>query len=486
MRAVALLGLVGAILWLERRRPLRRRVDPGPRRLARNFAIAALTAAAVAVVERPLISRLAEETAKRRWGLVPRLGLPPRVQAALVLALMDYTLYCWHILLHRVPLLWRCHRAHHADLDLDASTAARFHFAEFMLSVPWRAAQVVLIGVSPRLLDLWAKLTLAEVVFHHSNLRLPLALERLLSRLIMTPRLHGIHHSTVREERDSNFSSGLTVWDLVHGTCRADVPQASIVIGLPEYQEPQKATLGTYFGFRCSHTSLPEEAKVKRPHAVALDIVETVFALEPLSGRLRTAGLPESALRLFFAQMLRDAFALEASGAYKPFKEVAAGSLAVLMANHGVPADKASIQSVLAGFAELPPHPDVGQALERLRSAGIRIIALTNGGAENTQKLLDRANLASFVEKTISIDEVRRWKPNREVYLHAARGISVEPGRLVLVAAHAWDVHGAKQAGLCGAWVRRQDKAYHSAMQPPDVQGDSLLEVADALIALPA
>src|SRR2546428_3144802 len=224
---------------------------------------------------------------------------------------------------------------------------------------------------------------------------------------------------------------------------------------------------------------------MKRPHAVALDIVETVFALEPLSARLKSAGLPDTALRLFFAQMLRDAFALEASGAFKPFRDVAAASLAVVMANHGVAAEAAKIQSVLAGFAELPPHRDVAPALERMKGAGLRIIALTNGGAENTLKLLDRAHLTSFVEKVISIDEVRRWKPNREVYLHAARAIGVEPARLALIAAHAWDVHGAEQAGLRRAWVKRQDKAYQAAMQPPDVQGDSMLEVAEALIALP-
>ncbi|TAK83564.1 MAG: dehalogenase [Betaproteobacteria bacterium] len=199
---------------------------------------------------------------------------------------------------------------------------------------------------------------------------------------------------------------------------------------------------------------------MRRPHAVALDIVETVFALEPLSARFKTVGLPETALRLFFAQMLRDAFALEASGAYKTFKEVASGSLAVVMANHGIDAEQPKIQTVLAGFAELPPHADVAGALER-------------------------SGFASFIEKTISIDEVRRWKPNREVYLHAARSIGVEPERLALIAAHAWDVHGAKQAGLMGAWVRRQDKLYQAAMQPPDVQGDTLPEVVDKLLALP-
>jgi 2-haloacid dehalogenase len=225
---------------------------------------------------------------------------------------------------------------------------------------------------------------------------------------------------------------------------------------------------------------------MKRPQAVALDIIETVFALEPLGARFESAGMPETALRIFFGQLLRDAFALEASGVFRPFKEIAAASLAVVMASHGVAAEQAKIQGVLAGFAELPAHPDVAPALERLKSAGIRIVALTNGGAENTQKLLERSRLSSFVERVISIDEVRRWKPNREVYLHAARAIGVEPARLALVAAHAWDVHGAKQAGLLGAWVKRQDKIYHAAMQPPDVQGSSMTAVADALIGLPA
>ena len=116
---------------------------------------------------------------------------------------------------------------------------------------------------------------------------------------------------------------------------------------------------------------------MKRPHAVALDVIETLFSLEPLSAKLKAAGLPETGLRLFFAQMLRDAFALEASGAYKPFREIAAASLAVTMASDGIAPDKARIDGVLAGFAELPPHPDVRAGLERLRGAGIRMVALT-------------------------------------------------------------------------------------------------------------
>jgi sterol desaturase/sphingolipid hydroxylase (fatty acid hydroxylase superfamily) len=139
--------------------------------------------------------------------------------------------------------LWRLHEAHHADRDLDASTALRFHFLEFVASIPWRCAQIALIGAAPRSLAAWQMLTTAEVLFHHSNLRLPRALERLLSRFVMTPRLHGLHHSIVREERDSNFSSGLTVWDVVHGTARFDIRRDDVIIGLPRYRDARDVTL---------------------------------------------------------------------------------------------------------------------------------------------------------------------------------------------------------------------------------------------------
>jgi sterol desaturase/sphingolipid hydroxylase (fatty acid hydroxylase superfamily) len=239
-----LLGGFLSFLWLERRRPLRRQqVEPAPRRLARHFAMAALTAASIRLAERPLITPLAQQVERRRWGLLPRLGLPRPLEYAAAVVLLDYTLYWWHILLHKVPLLWRMHLVHHSDLELDASTAVRFHFTEFLASIPWRAAQVLLIGVRPQALAFWQKATMLEVLFHHSNLRLPLALERRLSRLLVTPRLHGIHHSIVQRETDSNFSSGLTVWDHLHGTIRMNVPQDAITIGVPSYRRPDQLRL---------------------------------------------------------------------------------------------------------------------------------------------------------------------------------------------------------------------------------------------------
>jgi len=117
-----------------------------------------------------------------------------------------------------------------------------------------------------------------------------------------------------------------------------------------------------------------------------------------------------------------------------------------------------AVQQVFAGLAELPAHPDVSPAFQWLHEFGIRIVALTNGNAENTRKLLERAELIGIVERIISIDEIRRWKPTREVYLHAAKIVDVAPGQLALVAAHAWDVHGASQAGLTTGWVSRLEK----------------------------
>jgi 2-haloacid dehalogenase len=222
-----------------------------------------------------------------------------------------------------------------------------------------------------------------------------------------------------------------------------------------------------------------------RPVVIAFDVIETLFALEPLADRLRAVGLPPDSLRGFFAGMLRDAFALEASGVYRPFREVASASLEVMMANAGVTPEQDKLASVLEGFAELPPHPDVRPAFEYVRSAGIPIITLTNGSAQNTRQLLSAAGILEFVEKTISVDEVRHWKPHREVYLYAARAVGIEPSRLGLVAAHAWDTHGATQAGLVTGWVQRQDKRVLSVVSPPDVRGETLLEVAEKLLSLP-
>jgi sterol desaturase/sphingolipid hydroxylase (fatty acid hydroxylase superfamily) len=236
-------GAFGALVWLERRRPLRRRVESKLERNARNLAVAGVAAVALQLAERPVVERLTALVERRRVGLLKLAALPRPLEIALAVVLLDYTLYVWHVLTHRVPVLWRFHLVHHADLDLDASTALRFHFGELVISVAWRAAQVLVIGVSPQSVSVWQKLLFVSILFHHSNVRLPVEAERRLNRFIVTPRMHGIHHSTVRRERDANWSSGLTLWDKLHGTLRLDVPQDEIEIGLPFYRAPAELGL---------------------------------------------------------------------------------------------------------------------------------------------------------------------------------------------------------------------------------------------------
>jgi sterol desaturase/sphingolipid hydroxylase (fatty acid hydroxylase superfamily) len=262
-------GACGALVWLERRRPLRRAVESKLEHDARNLVVAGVGAAALQLAERPVVERLTALVERRKVGLLKQVALPRAWEVALAVVLLDYTLYVWHVLTHRVPLLWRFHLVHHADLDLDASTALRFHFGELVISVAWRAAQVLLIGVSPQSLSAWQNLLFVSILFHHSNVRLPVEVERRLNLFVVTPRMHGIHHSTVRAERDANWSSGLTLWDRLHGTLRLNVPQAAIEIGVPVYREPEELglleILKLPFGAqRPARESLPPDAPAQR------------------------------------------------------------------------------------------------------------------------------------------------------------------------------------------------------------------------------
>lgn len=223
----------GALLWLERRRPLRRRTRDKVRRDARNLAMAALSAATISAFEKPLVMPLSRWVERRRVGLLKLARLPLWLELALSVVLLDYTLYVWHVLTHQVPLLWRLHEVHHVDADLDMTTALRFHALEMLASVPWRAGQVLVIGASPLGLTSWQTATLLAILFHHSDVALPHAIERRLCRLIVTPRVHGIHHSIVQRETDSNWSTIFTWPDRLHGTARLDVPQDAVTIGAP-------------------------------------------------------------------------------------------------------------------------------------------------------------------------------------------------------------------------------------------------------------
>jgi sterol desaturase/sphingolipid hydroxylase (fatty acid hydroxylase superfamily) len=239
---VALLGAVAAGLAIaERRRPLRPRVEPDLPHAGRNLAIAGLGGAATALAELALGWPAA--SANRRRGLLRLLPLPRGLRALLGFLLLDYTLWMWHRLNHAVPVLWRFHLPHHVDRDLDASTGLRFHFGELALSAGFRAGQLAVLGVGRGAFLGYQVVLLAGVLFHHSNLRLPIRLERGLCRVLVTPRMHGIHHSIVEAEAGGNFGSLFPWWDDLHGTRRLDVPQAALTIGVPAYLDARDAGL---------------------------------------------------------------------------------------------------------------------------------------------------------------------------------------------------------------------------------------------------
>jgi sterol desaturase/sphingolipid hydroxylase (fatty acid hydroxylase superfamily) len=161
------------------------------------------------------------------------------VRFALGFLLMDLSFYYWHLVNHRIPFLWRFHNVHHIDPDLDVTTAFRFHFGEVMFSVVFRVLQVGLLGVSGLAFVAYELVFQANTVFHHSNLRLPIGFERLLNKVLVTPRMHGIHHSQVRQETNSNYGVVFPWWDWLHRTLGLAIPQSAITIGVPGYSQPE-------------------------------------------------------------------------------------------------------------------------------------------------------------------------------------------------------------------------------------------------------
>ncbi len=232
------------ITALEWRWPLRRSVEPKLRRIVRNLSVGAVSYALLTFAQAPLLTPVAAWVESRGIGLLHLVALPRALEIAIALILLDYTLWIWHWLNHKVPVLWRFHLVHHVDRDLDASTALRFHFGELLLSVLYRALQVVVIGADVTSLWVWQTILFISILFHHSNLRLPLSIDRVLAPLLVTPRMHGIHHADVHELADSNWSSLLSVWDLLHRTFRLDIAQESITIGVPAYHDARDVTLG--------------------------------------------------------------------------------------------------------------------------------------------------------------------------------------------------------------------------------------------------
>ncbi|WP_448615133.1 HAD-IA family hydrolase [Modestobacter sp. URMC 112] len=218
-----------------------------------------------------------------------------------------------------------------------------------------------------------------------------------------------------------------------------------------------------------------------RPLVVAFDVNETLLDLAPVRAALVEHGQPAEVLAAVFSRTLATGFAATVVGSWSPFRAVFESSVAQTT---GLPAE--ACVRVADAFAELAPHPDVEPALRRLAAAGVRAVTLSHGGPGVAEAGLARGGLSPLVERSLTSQSIRAWKPSPQAYLWAAGVCGVAPEEMALVAAHSWDVLGAQRAGLTGGFTSaRSELVYAEVYEPPHVQAPDLVAVVEALLALP-
>jgi 2-haloacid dehalogenase len=212
---------------------------------------------------------------------------------------------------------------------------------------------------------------------------------------------------------------------------------------------------------------------------VIFDVLGTLFSLDAVRAKLTAIGAPAATLEAWFERTLHGALTLTTVGEFRPFREVARAALQTTLAQ--LQLDVAETEEVLGGLSDVKPYDDAGPALERLAEERIRVVALTNSGAQQTEELLHGADLLECFERLFSVSEVGAYKPERRPYEHVLSELRVDGSRATLIAAHAWDVVGARAAGLGALWVDRLERRWPLPVpEPPRVA--SLAEAIDALL----
>jgi sterol desaturase/sphingolipid hydroxylase (fatty acid hydroxylase superfamily) len=239
----ALFVLFVLLFILEGKFELRKRMLPRWKRIFINFMVSIPAFALLRVLFLPVMVWLAYKNQSLHFGLNYLYQLPAWLEGAIAFLILDYGNYVWHILNHKVPLLWRFHLVHHTDQDLDLTTAFRFHFGEMIGSVFFRGTITFLSGATPLAVLVYEIFFEAATQFHHSNTRLPFRFEKIINKIFVTPRMHGIHHSDVERELDSNYSVVFSVWDRLHKSLRLNIEQKEVVVGIPAYGDASELTV---------------------------------------------------------------------------------------------------------------------------------------------------------------------------------------------------------------------------------------------------
>jgi sterol desaturase/sphingolipid hydroxylase (fatty acid hydroxylase superfamily) len=245
IRLGAFLGILAVMALLESALPRRLRSVSRTARWPGNLGIVVLGALAVRLVIPVAAVGLALMAAARGWGLLNEFPLPAWLAVALCVILLDLAIYLQHVMFHALPVLWRVHRMHHADLDFDVTTGVRFHPIELVLSMAIKLGVVAALGPPAIAVLIFEVLLNATSMFNHANLFIPLPIDRILRRFLVTPDMHRVHHSIVVRETNSNFGFNLPWWDFLMGTycSQPAAGHQSITIGIEQFRDPRELRL---------------------------------------------------------------------------------------------------------------------------------------------------------------------------------------------------------------------------------------------------
>lgn len=245
VRLVFFLGTFAVVATGELLAPRRPLTTPRGSRWFANLSLVVLDTLAVRLLLPVLPVGMALSMQQRGIGLLNLLSFPSWLQVVLSVIILDYVIYLQHRLFHATPLLWRLHRMHHTDLDLDVTSGNRFHPLEILISMVIKLAVVAVLGAPPLGVLAFEVLLNATAQFNHGNIHLPLSLDHYLRLVVVTPDMHRVHHSTIPRETDSNFGFNLPWWDRLSGTYRPQ-PEAGhlgMTIGLNRFRDPRELTL---------------------------------------------------------------------------------------------------------------------------------------------------------------------------------------------------------------------------------------------------
>ena len=245
IRLAVFVGVLALMAGLEAFFPRRQRAAGRWLRWPNNLGVVVVDSLIVRILFPTAAVGIALAMEGRGVGLLPWLGMPQPLAVVFAIVVLDFAIYLQHVMFHAVPLLWRLHRMHHADLDFDVTTGLRFHPVEIVLSMVIKLMVVVALGAPAVAVLIFEVLLNATAMFNHANLRLPGWLDRALRLVLVTPDMHRVHHSVVPRETNSNFGFNLAVWDRIFGTDRAQ-PAAghdAMTIGIQQFRDPRELRL---------------------------------------------------------------------------------------------------------------------------------------------------------------------------------------------------------------------------------------------------